>query len=149
MAVFRLNVYNTYENVIKRRAFSAPSATHSLYKELSDISNWEEVDEIKHGNVILLCRGIRFIWAIAYARGDCRITDVDAFKPAMRYEEGGFRFVNLEIYREFQSPIDGKKLFNNLLENNPFEDTHFCIKLRYADIQKDEFTATVNKLLEY
>jgi hypothetical protein len=148
MSVYRINAYNSFENVIKRKAFSAPSAQHPLFKELSELSNWGEVENIRHGNVILICRGIRFIWAIGYARGDCRITDVDAFKPVMKYEENGFRFVNMELYREFQSPVDGKKIFTDLLSNNPFDETFFCVRLNPLIDKKEEFTRAMNHLLE-
>ena len=148
MGVYRVNLYNTFENVIKRKAFSTPSSTHSLYGELSDLSNWGILEKIKKGNVLLLCRGIRFIWGIAYATDDCKITDIDSFKYPMKFEEFGYRYISIDIYKEFTSPIDGKKLFHNLLLSNPFEDPHFCVQLKELDDKKLEFNKTMNKLLE-
>ena len=148
MSIYRVNLYNTFENIIKRKAFSAPSETHSLYKDLSEISKWNTLECIKQGNLILLCRGIRFVWAVAYASDDCRITDIDAFKPAMKYEKDGFRFVSLDIYKEYTSPLDGKKFFNNLVYENPFEDPHFCVEVKPADGLELDFAKAINKLLE-
>lgn len=148
MSVYRVNLYNTFDNVLKRKAFSVPSSDHTLYKELSDVSQWQMLEEIQKGNVLLLCRGIRLIWAIAYATDDCKFTDIDAFKQNLRYEEKGFRYISLDIYREFNAPIDGVKFFGNLLTNKPFEDTYFCTKLDYIPEKKDDFTRAMNKLLE-
>lgn len=148
MSIFRVNLYNTFENIIKRKAFSAPSGTHSIYKDLSELSKWDTLEKIKKGNIILLCRGIRFVWAIAYASDDCRITDIDAFKPAMKFEKNGFRFISLDIYKEYASPLDGKKFFNNLVYEHPFEDPNFCVEIKPADGLEDEFHAAINKLLE-
>ena len=122
MSIYRVNLYNTFENIIKRKAFSAPSETHSLYKDLSEISKWNTLD--------------------------CRITDIDAFKPAMKYEKDGFRFVSLDIYKEYTSPLDGKKFFNNLVYENPFEDPHFCVEVKPADGLELDFAKAINKLLE-
>ncbi|NUM42681.1 MAG: hypothetical protein HUU45_13740, partial [Leptospiraceae bacterium] len=89
MAVFRVNLYNTFENALKRRAFSAPSKTNREYNDFSDLSHWSELEKIKKGNLLLLCRGIYQIWSIAFATDDCRITNVDAFREEMRYERNG------------------------------------------------------------
>ncbi len=146
--IYRVNLYNTFENIIHRKAFSAPSSTHSLYKDLSDLSKWETLDTIKKGNLILLCRGIRFVWGIAYASDDCKITDVDAFKPKMKFEKNGFRFVSLNIYKEYTSPLDGKKFFNNLVYEHPFEDPNFCVEIKPAPGLEEDFEMAINKLLE-
>ena len=47
MSIFRVNLYNTFENIIKRKAFSAPSSNHSVYGELSELSKWENIERIK------------------------------------------------------------------------------------------------------
>lgn len=148
MSIYRVNLYNTFENIIKRKAFSAPSSTHSVYGELSELSKWETVEKIKKGNLILLCRGIRFVWAVAYANDDCRITDIDSFKPDMKFEKDGFRFVSIDIYKEYTSPLDGKKFFNNLVYENPFEDPNFCVEIKPAPELEMEFKKAINKLLE-
>ena len=89
MSIYRVNLYNTFENIIKRKAFSAPSSTHSVYGELSELSKWETVEKKKR-KFNLTCRGIRFVWAVAYANDDCRITDIDSFKPDMKFEKRWF-----------------------------------------------------------
>ncbi|MCE9501846.1 MAG: hypothetical protein K8R21_15295 [Leptospira sp.] len=148
MSVYRINVFNSFENVIWRKAFSVPNRKNSISKGLEDHSGWDTVEKINKGNVILLCRGIRNIWAVAIAEDDCRITDVDSFKDVMKYKENGFRYVTLELYREFKSPIDGKTFFEGLLkEKNPFEDDKFCVELIPEKKLKDEFVGAINYLL--
>ena len=147
MSVFRINIFNTFENVISRGAFSVPNSTHSTFGNLEEESNWEVVEEIKKGNVILLCRGFRQIWGIAIASDDCRITDVDSFEETLRYEENGFRFVSIDIYQEFKSPIDGKTFFKGLLEGNPFEEEIFCVELVHDKEKEPKFVEAIDKLL--
>jgi hypothetical protein len=148
MSVYRINVYKTYDTVIKRKAFSAPSAINQLIRDKNDFSKWSELERIKKGNLVMLCRGIKQIWAIAYTTDDCRITDIDCHAPTMVYEENGFRFVSIEIYREFAKPIDGSIYFNNLLEQNAFEDTKYCVRLVPLASKIEEFNKGINELLQ-
>jgi hypothetical protein len=85
---------------------------------------------------------------VAYANDDCRITDIDSFKPDMKFEKDGFRFVSIDIYKEYTSPLDGKKFFNNLVYENPFEDPNFCVEIKPAPELEAEFKKAINKLLE-
>ncbi|NUM42511.1 MAG: hypothetical protein HUU45_12865, partial [Leptospiraceae bacterium] len=91
--------------------------------------------------------GVRQIWGIAIASDDCRITDIDSYKEIMKYEDNGYRFVSIDIYREFQAPIDGTIFFKDILENNPFEENIFCSKLIYSQENESEFNEAINKLL--
>ncbi|MCE9501847.1 MAG: hypothetical protein K8R21_15300 [Leptospira sp.] len=115
MAVFRVNLFSNFENSMRRKAFSAPSKSNSVYLDFHDISHWSEIEKIKKGNLLLLCRNINNIWAIGFAKCDCRITDVDAFREDMTYEKKGNRYVNFEVYRELNTPIDGRLFFEGLL----------------------------------
>ncbi|MBE7411351.1 MAG: hypothetical protein L6Q54_01205 [Leptospiraceae bacterium] len=149
MAVFRVNLYNTFENALKRRAFSAPSKTNREYNDFSDLSHWSELEKIKKGNLLLLCRGIYQIWSIAFATDDCRITNVDAFREEMRYERNGFRYVNFKVYKELVQPIDGKIYFDKLFEKeNPFIEPHLCMQLNPITNRLGTFNKAINHLLE-
>ncbi|MBE7411350.1 MAG: hypothetical protein L6Q54_01200 [Leptospiraceae bacterium] len=146
MSVYRINLFNTFENIISRGAFSVPSSSHPVFEKHEEPS-WKTVEDIKKGNIIFLCRGVRQIWGIAIASDDCRITDIDSYKEIMKYEDNGYRFVSIDIYREFQAPIDGTIFFKDILENNPFEENIFCSKLIYSQENESEFNEAINKLL--
>ena len=148
MAVFRVNLFSNFENAMQRRAFSAPSKTNSVFLDYNDISKWSELEKIKKGNLLLLCRNIDYIWAVGFASQDCHITDVDSFREDMTYELQGNRYVNFEVYRELHTPVDGRIFFEGLLQNRPFEDYFLCIKLEPEKKLKNEFENAINFLLE-
>ncbi|MCC6275392.1 MAG: hypothetical protein IT569_06020 [Leptospiraceae bacterium] len=147
MSAYRINIFNTFENILARGAFSVPNSSHSTFGQMEEESSWKIVEKIKKGNVILLCRGVRQIWGIAIASDDCRITDIDAFEEILRYEEKGFRFVTIDIYREFKSPVDGIIFFKGLLQNNPFDEELFCMELKHDKKKEAKFIEAMNKLL--
>lgn len=147
MAIYRINVYNTYEYILERKAFSVPSIHHKKYNELSDVSNWQELENIKTGNLILICRGIRDIWAIAYANDDCRLSDIDAFKDPIHYEENGYQYVSFHLCLELNKPIHGDTYFRGLLKNDPFHEKFFCVHLEPDENKKEEYIESVNRLL--
>ncbi|MCC6275391.1 MAG: hypothetical protein IT569_06015 [Leptospiraceae bacterium] len=149
MAVFRVNLFNTFENALKRGAFSAPSKTNMEYSDFNDLSHWSELEHIKKGNLLLLCRGVNQIWAIAYATDDCKITDIDAFREEIKYEEHGYRYISFHIYKELQRPIDGKIFFDKLLtSHNPFIEPHLCMRLQPDKNLLPIFNKAINHLLE-
>lgn len=145
MAVFRVNLYKVYDNVLERKAFSVPSRFNQVYLDYYDISKWSELEKIKKGNLLLLCRSNRSIWAVGYAESDCKVTDIDAFRETICFQEDGFRFVRIGVYKIYSSPVDGNKYFKGLLENNPFEEPYICVQL--IPQNKDEFSESINELL--
>ena len=136
MSVFRMNLNNSFDWVNQKGIISAPT------NAVEPKDQWALVDNIRIGDTLLLCSGIKDIGAIATATSDTYISDLELGKASPRFNSGGFRCVNVIFLKVLWQPIDGTKLFKGIVNDNCFRDPHFCAKVEI--LQETEFASIMS-----
>ena len=150
MAIFRINLADTFDYTFKRNAFSAPTKAFMLSKGSDDNVGYSEVEKIRKGDLLLLCRGIRKIQATALAIEDCIISDVDAYSDKPVYFEKGFRLIKIELISTLWDSVDGEEFFNDLIDGSPFSQgaMGFCFRVYPHPEKIPSFSEKVTSLLQ-
>ncbi len=149
MAIYRINLADTFDYAIKRLAFSAHTQDYSKSRGTDDNVGYAELEKIRKGDLLLLCKGIKKIHASALAIDDCIISDIDAYSNESKYFENGFRLIRFELINSLSESIDGEQYFKDLIKGAPFSQgaMGFCFRV-YPETDKiDAFASAVNRIL--
>jgi hypothetical protein len=150
MSVYRINLADNLEFTLKRKALSAPTEEYMRFLGKEDNVGYREVEKVKKGDVILLCRGIKKIQAVALVSEDCMIVDVDAYSSEPSYFEKGFRLLKFDIINILWEAVDGEAHFQNFIDGTPFSKgaMGFCFKVYPNPSKIAEFNQQLTRLLK-